>query len=330
MKVPLLTSLIQKATKTVIYGVGDVNTIQVEPMLKRFKKVYEEGDSVYVIGFSRGSASARLFSNRILSKGIVPEIEFLGCFETVLEDILINPDQQKRNEAGFEPSAYLDGKEWDGQLHKNINQAVHCVALDDDRFHRDIKDNGLASIVTMAPTLMGQSEKVTEVWFPGQHGSIGGGFYRKEVSDVALEYMKDWLQNLGEGKSLDFLKPEDVEERALKNSLFGWRKKFENNKATVKESLSIVPKATGIIPYEGWESTRYVKAIKNDKTDSKASVKIHESLLSRLDALDNYVVNKYLGTDLEESLPLDRIEVITSKGNVSEEKTNDLRSKLGK
>ncbi len=43
---------------------------------------------------------------------------------------------------------------------------------------------------------------------------------------------------------------------------------------------------------------------------------------------DDYTVNKYLGTDDKHSLPLDRILVITSKGDVSEEKTNDLRRRL--
>ena len=56
---------------------------------------------------------------------------------------------------------------------------------------------------------------------------------------------------------------------ALENSLFGWRKKFESSKATVKESLSIDPKVTGIIPNNGWKSIRYVKAIKMTKLTAK-------------------------------------------------------------
>lgn len=62
--------------------------------------------------------------------------------------------------------------------------------------------------------------------------------------------------------------------------------------------------------------------------DGEAMVKIHISFISRLLALgDGYEINKYLGTNLDkESLPLDRIEVVTSRGNVSKEKTNQLRS----
>ncbi len=209
-------------------------------MLKRFAKVYEEGDSVYVIGFSRGAASARLFSNKILTEGvgggtIVPEIQFLGCFDTVLEDQLIDLNQLSRNEAKFEPSSNVDGKDNNGQLNKNIKRAVHCVSLDDERFRLSPKQ--LKLVGTFAPTLMGQSENLTEVWFPGQHGNIGGGFYRKQLSDVTLEYMRYCLQNLGEGKNLNLMSPEDINVTALQNGLLGWGDKFKFNEDAIRNAL---------------------------------------------------------------------------------------------
>ena len=98
-RIPGLTKLakLQSLVAAKNFAVGNVMRFQVNPMIDRISKVYDEGDSVYVIGFSRGAASARIFTNKILTgeKGFkVPSVEFLGVYDTVLEDQLINLGQK--------------------------------------------------------------------------------------------------------------------------------------------------------------------------------------------------------------------------------------------
>lgn len=118
------------------FGWGDIMGEQVNHMKVRLSNVYKEGDKVYVFGFSRGAASARIFANEILKDQTVPSIEFLGVYDTVLENQKMNPDEIKRNSAGFLPSTYCDGPENKGQLNPDIRKAFHCVSLDDPQFQR--------------------------------------------------------------------------------------------------------------------------------------------------------------------------------------------------
>jgi uncharacterized protein (DUF2235 family) len=61
-------------------------------MRELLEKVYEKGDQLYIIGYSRGAASARQFVSDLDEDGLLtasnervekPPVEFLGCFETV-------------------------------------------------------------------------------------------------------------------------------------------------------------------------------------------------------------------------------------------------------
>jgi len=139
---------------------------------EHLKKVYKEGDKLFIFGFSRGAATARLFSS-FLSKeankinGITPEITFLGVFDTVLESSQYG-DSQKVS------CMDVDGK--DSSLPANVKKAFHLVSLDDRR-------------EPFRPTLFNKDERVTEVWAPGNHSDVGGGYYYDGLSDVCLKAM---------------------------------------------------------------------------------------------------------------------------------------------
>lgn len=141
------------------------------------KKTYEDGDKLIVIGFSRGAAIARKFASRlrhhlpaIADKD--PEtdgriIELMAVFDTVASIGIPNLDDDDKptSDVVFE----------DGVISPHIEQALHLLSIDDRRtaFH---------------PTLMCDDGRATEVWFPGAHSDVGGGFWRDGLSDIALKF----------------------------------------------------------------------------------------------------------------------------------------------
>lgn len=67
-----------------------------------------------------------------------------------------------------------------GTLNARVQRAVHIVSLDEDR-------------VPFDPTLINKDgknpDRILEVWFPGVHSDIGGGYWFDGLSDQALRFM---------------------------------------------------------------------------------------------------------------------------------------------
>jgi len=128
------------------------------------QKHYQIGDQIYIFGFSRGAAIARVFGAKLNYP-----VKFLGVFDTVsatIKSLDLNPRTFPSNKILFENQS----------LGEHINEAVHLLALDEKR-------------LVYQPTLFNQDPKVTEVWFAGAHSDIGGGYWHDGLSDVCLEYM---------------------------------------------------------------------------------------------------------------------------------------------
>lgn len=140
------------------------------------KKIYNKGDKLFVFGFSRGASTARLFCSFLSKevnqiKGVTPTVAFLGVFDTVCESFPIGGGVGVSDD----PKVLdVDGK--DGNLPFNVERAVHLVSIDDYRG-------------PFTPTLFNHDERVTEVWCPGVHSDIGGGYYHDGLSDIALHLM---------------------------------------------------------------------------------------------------------------------------------------------
>jgi len=144
---------------------------------KDLQYVYNEGDELYVFGFSRGAATARLFcsylENNPPSEGKNWNVKFLGVYDTVVEDL----------DVGISDSPALlnvkNSVETPGEMPGIVEKAVHLVAIDD--FRR-----------AFIPTLFNKDKKnrVTEVWVSGVHSDAGGGYYYDGLSDICLDIMK--------------------------------------------------------------------------------------------------------------------------------------------
>ena len=188
---------------------------------------YEEGDEIYLFGFSRGAYTVRSLAGMIGLAGMlgrqqmtevaeayelyrkekhqdaapvvefrskhgtrVPPITLLGCWDTV--GALGIPDKL--------PGIGLDERfnkryRWvDTKLGPHVEHALHAVAIDERRV--EFKPTPMESVA--------EGQTLLEVWFPGDHGSVGGGQHHKEpLSRIALEWMTQTIADLGLGLAID-------------------------------------------------------------------------------------------------------------------------------
>ncbi|OLN85190.1 hypothetical protein CCHL11_04367 [Colletotrichum chlorophyti] len=80
-------------------------------------------------------------------------------------------------------------------VHPNVEHAFHALALDEWR-------------TAFRPTLWGKrgngKTKLRQVWFPGSHSNVGGGFEDQQIASIALAWMADQLTSIG----VEFSTPE--------------------------------------------------------------------------------------------------------------------------
>jgi len=300
---------------------GDLSR-QTKPLRKQLKAVYEPGDKLFLIGFSRGAAAARKFAVELARSGLntrkygrvrtIP-IEFLGCFDTVAIQYKKNffeNLQNRRNKLITKSTVFREK----GQIAPNVRYAVHNVALDDNR--------QWGSFATQfPPVLMGVDDKrVNEVWFPGIHGDIGGKFFERGLNDNSCQYMKEWMEKLG----LKFLAAEEVDPECLVID------NYPDVRITT-DSLCIVPKSTqpakihndqeyqqktkGVTP-----SYRPVITVSNDKILPGGLIRVHESVLHYM------VAQKQQGTPyaINPNLKGRNIVVVGPLGKVLNDETKQL------
>lgn len=203
---------------------------------------YEKGDEIYLYGFSRGAYTVRSLAGLIYCSGLLarnkirqapqayqlyrkrtkPEeispsntkeainfrqengdrvpITFLGCWDTV--GSLGIPDQ----------IPWLPVDQWINQKYKFhdtslspiIQNARHAVAID------EIKQ--VFDVTPMVKSSKNSNQNLRQVWFPGDHGAVGGGTKEQSgLSDGALKWMINESKVLGlefdESKVLDGINP---------------------------------------------------------------------------------------------------------------------------
>ena len=127
---------------------------------------YKNGDKIYIFGFSRGAAIARMFAAKCGK-----DVEFLGVFDTVAAtkgSLDLYPDTFPATDILFE----------NGTMGSHIKKAAHLVSIDEKR-------------LAFQPTLFNKDQRITEVWFSGVHSDIGGSYWFDGLSDITLNFMID-------------------------------------------------------------------------------------------------------------------------------------------
>jgi len=223
---------------------------------KDLNKHYNNGDKIYIFGFSRGAAIARMFAAHLPYP-----VKFLGVFDTVsaqTSSLDLNPQSYPSSDIVFE----------NGALGTHIEQALHLVSLDEKR-------------VIFQPTLFNKDDRVTEVWFAGAHSDIGGSYWYDGLADICLQFMIDAVS-----EQLTVLLPTQVNYSNLK--LAG------AVDSICLDDLSINPLCHGKLHHQHRTSInsvtlspRLVRVNINDIATSEPAT-LHHSVIDRFKAVSDY------------------------------------------
>lgn len=149
----------------------------------------------------------------------------------------------------FSPHNYFEY-----QLDNNVSNAYQALAIDDERytFHPQIWDE----------TTERGPRNIEQVWFPGVHSNVGGGYARSGLSDITL----DWMMTKAEQHGVKFDK--DIWDDVKRGCNPGG--KLYDSRRGVKSYYRYAP--------------RHIRDLssKNGKSIINGNIKIHESVFDRI------------------------------------------------
>jgi uncharacterized protein (DUF2235 family) len=187
-------------------------------------EAYEDGDQVFILGFSRGAYTARSLVGMIRNSGLLPKGAVAdgpqGDLLMEAYEIYRTRDGDADNErarafrrlrgsriidiaflgvwdtvgalgiplksfAGFNRDLF---KFHDTELSGIVRNAVHAIAVDE---HRE------PYAVTMWDPLLKDNQRMEQRWFVGAHCDIGGGYESRMLSDMTLAWMQAKAQAAG-------------------------------------------------------------------------------------------------------------------------------------
>ncbi len=156
---------------------------RIDEQFEALKENFRAGDTdIDIVGYSRGATISRMFVHRIerdfdelefTGKALTkpPVVRFLGLFDTV---------------ASFGIPWNADEHDFRPDIPEFVANTFHAMAFDETRETFGIE------------RCLGNRKKITEVWFRGGHGDIGGNatyvnkqgeLSNRERSDLALNWM---------------------------------------------------------------------------------------------------------------------------------------------
>jgi uncharacterized protein (DUF2235 family) len=170
---------------------------------------YNEGDEIFLFGFSRGAFTARSIVGFIRNSGLLHREErhrFPEAYELYRRDDVHPDDPEARtfrkmyardvrvkflgvwDTVGalgipIRSLNWLTRRKYqfhDVQLSRIVDNAYHAVAIDERR--RQFKP-------TLWEAAFDEKRKVEQVWFAGVHSNVGGGYEDSGLADIALEWM---------------------------------------------------------------------------------------------------------------------------------------------
>jgi uncharacterized protein (DUF2235 family) len=186
---------------------------------------YHPLDEIALIGFSRGAVAARIFSRLVSDFGILESdmLLYLGkvwpkfveiseekddpTYHRKIEEFRREIEREAKrpvfNKPKGKPIRFLGvfdtvSGAWDNTFLKNINlrdpypaagvrHVLHLMSMHDTRF-----EFSLRRFVTKNDTT-----DVKEIWLPGVHSDIGGGYEERFISNVSLLTMASALKVFG-------------------------------------------------------------------------------------------------------------------------------------
>ena len=194
-------------------------------LYKALCRTYKEGDRIYLFGFSRGAFTVRMLAGLIAERGLCtavadekklhraarkqfeayrlnrygkgsltlpvrhalarstakgtvrPKIEFIGVWETVEAYGFPVEEMSWIWDRLVLPLKFVDQK-----LSCKVRRACHALAVDEER-------------LSFHPVLFEEKEenkekpRIEQVWFPGVHADVGGGYPEEALALVSLDWM---------------------------------------------------------------------------------------------------------------------------------------------
>jgi uncharacterized protein (DUF2235 family) len=169
---------------------------------------YREGDRVFLFGFSRGAYTARALAGMLHHVGLLhagsdnlvpyalrkylrrkkaPQVarDFRAAFARPCPVHMLGV----WDTVGALGALLALQRPFDTALNPEIRNACHAVALHERRrkFAPGLLDRERVE----------QDPAVAEVWFPGVHSDVGGGYPERGLSDLALRWMLDQAEAQG-------------------------------------------------------------------------------------------------------------------------------------
>ncbi|MEM9243191.1 MAG: DUF2235 domain-containing protein [Pseudomonadota bacterium] len=178
-----------------LFGYGLV--MRLMDLYKLLMHAYQAGDKVFLFGFSRGAYTARAFAGMLYKCGLL-EAGAYNLLPYVTRIYLTHDNNDIA--AGFKQTfcrpctpyfigvwdtvkslGYFLGKHFfDAKLNPETQYAYHALSIDEKRKKFD---------VALWDKKQSADQTVEQVWFPGVHSDIGGGYVQRQLSDITLEWM---------------------------------------------------------------------------------------------------------------------------------------------
>ena len=187
------------------FGTGMVQNV--EDAYEYLMDKYEQGDKVFIFGFSRGAFTARVLAGMLYKCGLLQK----GSNNLIPYASRINffKDNQQ-TAAGFKNAFCHECKPhflgvWDtvaslGHLHSlrkfsdsilnpDVTNAYHAISIDEKRKKFPVSIWDESNIPT--------AQIIEQVWFSGVHSDVGGSYPERGLSDIALEWLLTNAENKG-------------------------------------------------------------------------------------------------------------------------------------
>ncbi len=176
----------------------------IEDAYRYLMDVYQQGDQIYLFGFSRGAFTVRSLAGMLHHCGLL-HAELHNLVESASK---IYNDDDDDLDAGFketycrpcpvhfvgvwdtvESLAFSDECFHDDRLNPEIKNAYHAVSIDEKRknFPPSLWDE----------TVLRPDQTLEQVWFAGVHSDVGGWYPERGLSDITLKWMLDNAKKYG-------------------------------------------------------------------------------------------------------------------------------------
>ncbi|KZM50999.1 DUF2235 domain-containing protein [Labrenzia sp. OB1] len=250
-------------------GIGAGLDRNIKSAYKWLAGVYQPGDAVFLFGFSRGAYTVRSLAGMISACGLL-DLSEEGLPDEIVwarvDEVFANYRRTEQNRRSLRHLAFhntgpgLDGAGktpvhflgvWDTVGSLGIPDELALLNLFDDPAKHSFHDAELSDTVAFARHAIAMDEPrstfsatlwtkfaartdVRQIWFPGAHSDVGGGYARKGLPDGALKWMIEEAAACG----LAF-RPEAVAQIApdprdvLHDSVMGFYKKLKSRPRSV-------------------------------------------------------------------------------------------------